>query len=92
MSQLYLKHRVRINIISPGSIETDMTKAAVHQFALENDITYEQAENELYKNINCQSRLGNVKDVSNMVDFLVSEKSSYLNGEDISLNGGYKYA
>ncbi|MFP7306778.1 SDR family oxidoreductase [Enterococcus faecalis] len=92
MSQLYLKHRVRINIISPGSIETDMTKTAVNQFALEKDITYEQAENELYKNINCQSRLGNVADVSNMVDFLVSEKSSYLNGEDISLNGGYKYA
>mgnify|MGYP002846510316 FL=1 len=33
-------------------------------------------------------RIGNVEDVRNLVDFLVSNRSSYLSGEIIYLSGG----
>jgi len=42
----------------------------------------------LYKDITPLGRMGTVEDIANLVDFLISEKSSYVTGQTITLDGG----
>ena len=67
---------INVNSISPGFIETDMTKA----------LSDEQVTN-LSKNIPL-GRIANPDEVSSVVAFLLSEDSSYITGENINVNGG----
>ena len=67
------KKNVTVNAVAPGFIRTDMTK----------DLN----ENEL-KNLIPLNRFGLPEEVAEVVWFLASEKSSYITGEVISVNGG----
>lgn len=67
---------IRINAIAPGFIETDMTNA------LKDEI-----KNEMMKNIPLNS-FGQPKDIAHLVLFLASEKSDYITGEVIKVDGG----
>src|SRR4030042_2907063 len=71
------KKNVTVNAVAPGFIRTDMTK----------DLN----ENEL-KSMIPLNRFGLPEEVAEVVCFLASEKSSYITGEVISINGGlYTY-
>ena len=72
----YAKKNITINCVSPGFIQTKMT-----------DSISEQIKSELKSRIP-MNRLGTVEDVSNTVEFLSSEASSYITGETIHVNGG----
>ncbi len=67
---------ITVNTISPGFIETDMTKK----------LTDDQQKT-ITKSIPL-SRLGSSDDVANLVLFLASDKASYITGENINVNGG----
>ena len=67
---------INVNSISPGFIETDMTKALS-----------EEQFNNLKKNIPL-GRIASPGEVSSVVSFLLSEDSSYITGENINVNGG----
>lgn len=67
---------IRCNAICPGFIETQMTK----------DLP-EKAQEE-YKNAIPLGRYGETSEVSNLVNFLLSEASSYITGEVIKIDGG----
>jgi 3-oxoacyl-[acyl-carrier protein] reductase len=67
------KRNVTVNAIAPGFIRTDMTK--------------ELNEAEL-KSMIPLNRFGLPEEVAELVCFLASEKSSYITGEVISINGG----
>jgi 3-oxoacyl-[acyl-carrier protein] reductase len=67
------KRKVTVNAVAPGFIRTDMTK--------------DLPEKELKKLIPL-NRFGNPEEVAEVVGFLASEKSSYITGETISVNGG----
>jgi len=67
---------INVNAIAPGLIETDMT------LALKEDI-----RDSLVKNIP-MGRLGTVQDIANIVIFLASEKSNYITGQVINVDGG----
>lgn len=67
------KRKVTVNAVAPGFIESDMTK--------------DFDENELKKHIPL-NRFGEAEEVANLVSFLASEKSSYITGEVININGG----
>ena len=67
------KKNVTVNAVAPGFIRTDMTK----------DLN----ENEL-KSMIPLNRFGLPEEVAEVVCFLASEKSSYITGEVISINGG----
>lgn len=43
---------------------------------------------QLYKDITPLGRMGTVEDIANLVDFLITDKSSYLTGQTITLDGG----
>ena len=67
------KRNVTVNAVAPGFIRTDMTK----------DLN----EAELKRMIPL-NRFGSPEEVAEVVCFLASEKSSYITGEVISVNGG----
>lgn len=64
---------VTVNAVAPGFIKTDMTA--------------ELDEKEL-KKIIPMKRFGKAEEVASLVSFLASEKSAYITGETISINGG----
>lgn len=67
------KKKVTVNAVAPGYIKTDMTK--------------DLDEKEL-KSLIPLNRFGAAEEVAELVSFLASEKSSYITGEVISINGG----
>lgn len=42
----------------------------------------------LYRDITPLGRMGTVQDIANLVDFLITDKSSYLTGQTITVDGG----
>ena len=77
ISKLYSSKGVICNAISIGLVETDMTK---------NEIKTNLGLEKI-KSIPC-GRIGTVKDVSNVVNFLSSNNSNYISGQTINVNGG----
>lgn len=73
LAKEYGARGIRTNCVSPGFIESDMTKG----------LNY----NEIIKNIP-MGRFGTPREIAEVVAFLVDEKSKYINGEVISINGG----
>lgn len=67
---------INVNAIAPGFIQTAMT-----------DAIPEKAKEELKRMIPME-RLGQPEDVAEAVLFLVSERSSYITGQVLNVNGG----
>jgi 3-oxoacyl-[acyl-carrier protein] reductase len=67
---------INVNAVSPGFIDTDMTKA----------LSDDQIES-LTKKIPL-GRIASPDEVSSVVAFLLSDDSSYITGENINVNGG----
>ena len=64
---------IRVNVVAPGLIETDMIKDA-------------PVEN--IKTLIPMARIGQPQEVARVVRFLCSEDASYITGQVISVNGG----
>jgi 3-oxoacyl-[acyl-carrier protein] reductase len=67
---------ITVNVVSPGFIDTDMTKA----------LTDDQKES-IFKDIPA-NRLGDPKEIAATVGFLASDEAAYITGETIHVNGG----
>ncbi len=64
---------IRVNVVAPGLIETDMIEAA---------------PKEHIKNMIPMARIGKPEEVAKVVGFLCSDASSYITGQVLSVNGG----
>lgn len=67
---------IRVNVIAPGFIDTDMTRA------LPKDKFDERMGSIL------MGRIGTPKDIANVALFLASDMSSYVTGQTIGVDGG----
>lgn len=65
---------IRVNAVSPGIVETDMTAALSDQMRRDLNIP--------------MGRLGAPADVASAVLFLLSDSSAYITGEVLHVNGG----
>ena len=72
----YAKKNININCISPGFIKTAMTDKIDEKFR------------EIILSKIPAARLGDPDDIGNVVLFLASNQSNYINGETIHVNGG----
>ena len=72
----YAKKNININCISPGFIKTSMTEKIDSKYK---DLIISKIPS---------ARLGEPEDVANAVLFLASDKSDYINGETLHVNGG----
>jgi 3-oxoacyl-[acyl-carrier protein] reductase len=73
LAQEVAKRKITVNAVAPGFIETDMTE--------------DLDELELKKMIPV-NRFGKPEEVAHVVSFLASDKTSYITGEVININGG----
>jgi 3-oxoacyl-[acyl-carrier protein] reductase len=67
---------ITVNAVAPGFITTDMT-----------DELSEEMKSEMLKQIPL-AKLGEPSDIANIVTFLASEKSKYITGQTMHVNGG----
>ena len=67
---------ITVNVVAPGLIETDMTRAMT-----------ETARDEWAARIPL-GRLGTAEDVASAVGFLVSDEAAYITGHVLAVNGG----
>ena len=72
----YAKKNITINCVSPGFIDTSMTKSLAEKVRL------------FLTSRIPMGRLGTGEDVSNCVVFLSSDEASYITGETLHVNGG----
>lgn len=71
------KKNILVNAIAPGFIQTEMT-----------DKIPEDIKAEMMKNIPL-NKLGQPEDIADAVEFLISDKASYITGQVLSVNGGF---
>ncbi len=76
LSKELARLNIKVNSISPGYIDTNMTRK------------YDQETKDLIINNIGFRRPGTSEDVAEAVLFLASEKSSYITGHNIQINGG----
>lgn len=77
LSKELASSNIRVNAVAPGAIQTPMLEG----FSLE--------EIEAITEDIPTQRLGTAEEVANGVEFLLSEKSSYITGQVLAINGGW---
>ena len=79
--------KILVNNVCPGIIFTDRIKQLASVRAEESGITYDEALENMTANIPL-GRIGDPEEFANLVVFLASEKSSYITGATIQVDGG----
>ena len=75
-----LAHRnIRVNAVSPGFIETDMFSHILQRQG--------KSKQDIIDTIPL-NRIGMASDVADAVGFLLGDKSTYITGEILNVNGG----
>ena len=67
---------ILVNAIAPGFIETKMT-----------DVLSDSVKENILNQIPLK-RMGTPQEIANLVEFLVSDKNSYITGQVINIDGG----
>lgn len=71
-ASLYANDNVRVNMVSPGSIQNNQSKELLKEL----------------KNIIPMGRLGSYKEILGILFFLANDESSYITGQNILVDGG----
>lgn len=73
------EYGIRVNAVSPGTIDTDFHAATKREIM------------ETWKTGILMKRFGDPSEVASVIEFLASEKASFLTGEIIQVNGGQAF-
>lgn len=71
---------VRVNVVHPGFVETEMTS----------DLIKNPKVAEMIRTQICLGRMGRPEEIAHLVVFLLSPKASYITGTSIEIAGGVK--
>ena len=81
-------HRILVNAVSPGGIETPGTTTARNNLVQTLNLTPEQIIGAWVERVPL-GRMGEADDVAKVVLFLASSAADYMTGENILVDGGY---
>ena len=70
-------YNIRVNAVSPGLTETDLMLSNTKENIIKSEI----------EKISLK-RIANTKEISSVILFLASKESSYINGQNIIIDGG----
>ena len=73
-----LSPKIRVNVIAPSLVNTPLA----NRF-LNNDIKIEKSANR-----HPLKRIGSASDIANLIDYLISDKSNWITGQIIAVDGG----
>lgn len=73
------EYGIRVNAVSPGTIDTDFHAATKREIM------------ETWKSGIVMKRFGDPSEVASVIEFLASEKASFITGEVIQINGGQAF-
>lgn len=74
------KRKIRVNAVSPGIVETPLTEKLFSQL--------DEQSIERIKGMH-PIGFGRTTDISHIVEFLLSDKSKWITGQNIKIDGGY---
>ncbi|MHA1158371.1 MAG: SDR family oxidoreductase, partial [Alphaproteobacteria bacterium] len=80
-------HKIRVNAISPGVIDTPMWKSVDALFARFENKELGQKKREVGEAVPL-GHMGEPRDVARVAVFLASEQSSYMTAQTIGIDGG----
>jgi 3-oxoacyl-[acyl-carrier protein] reductase len=89
-------YKINVNAINPGAFETNFRDDSLIKQAEDRGMSVEESLKTPPTGPSGQAgpppiplgRLGTPQDIADLVSFLVSDRASYLTGEDINLSGG----
>ncbi len=87
LSNEYAKHNILFNNVCPGRIMTDRIIDLANSRAKLTKNSFKKVIQEMESDIPV-GRIGNPEELSALVAFLASEKSSYITGNTIQIDGG----
>ncbi|WP_170289290.1 SDR family NAD(P)-dependent oxidoreductase [Metabacillus lacus] len=79
LASRFAKTNIRVNSVSPGPVDTDLAKSVYPSSEM-----YEEAKSE-----HPRGSFGKPEEIAKAVYFLASEDSSYINGHNLVVDGGY---
>ena len=79
------EHGIRVNSVSPGTIDTPM----LHRDLIGMDRGQVDDFFERVEQANALGRIGDAREVADIVVFLCSDRAAYVTGEDVVVDGGY---
>jgi len=79
LAKEYGKRGITANVVVPGVFETDMTLSRLTDRTRDFWKQFVPAPG---------GRMGNLEELAHVVNFLASEKSGYINGEELHVTGG----
>jgi NAD(P)-dependent dehydrogenase (short-subunit alcohol dehydrogenase family) len=94
IAQTYGKHGIRANCVCPGVIETERAKKRLDDLVAERGVTRDEAVALDLANLGMNPalrRLGNADEVADLIVFLLSDRSAYLTGALINIDGGTEF-
>ena len=91
LAEQYGPQGIRINAVNPGPVDTDRWDGLEKQMAKDKGITQAEARQLTLRSLPL-GRICTAQEVADVVVFVASERSSYMNGASITLDGGQRKA
>jgi 3-oxoacyl-[acyl-carrier protein] reductase len=79
---------ITVNVVCPGYMATDRVTELLEQRAAESQLSVEEITAQLVANIHAR-RMGDPKELGDLVAFLASQRAAYITGTTIQIDGGY---
>jgi len=74
-----LSPKIRVNCISPSIIDTKLSSRILRNDKIKEDIIQKHP----------MKKIGSTKNIANAIEFLLSDKSEWITGQTINIDGGY---
>ncbi|MEE9132661.1 MAG: SDR family oxidoreductase [Gemmatimonadota bacterium] len=88
VSQEFAQDGITVNVVCPGYMATDRVTELAETRAAESGQSVDEAMAALVENIPA-GRMGDPKELGDLVAFLASDRAAYITGTTIQIDGGY---